>query len=267
MDLFRRMDEEHEAAIKEARAAEYAAPVLHSPLKVMSPLGQEQQQSTPPPPPPPPAAAAAVTTTTTTSSSSSSSPKQAERGGDVNTLTASHYDFSSPSLPLLLHPSAPPRIPREGYAVLLIVVSCKGIFCLSITISFIFLRVQFTDCGPAGRGVGPRASSGRDVRGHVGTALPSGYFARWRRLRSIVSLQGREHRHQQCDSTLQCSQSELGVLHCPCCAAVGWTECRGARTGSRRTAAGPVNPAADHNNFIVHVKSCCAHVFQRLKRW
>ncbi len=124
VDLFRRMDEEHEAAMKEARAAEYAAPVLHSPLKVMSLLGQEQH-STPPPP-----AAAPVTTTTATTTS----PKQAERSGDVNTLTASHYDFSSPSLPLLLHPNAPPRIPREGYAVLLIVVSWKVIFFFFLTI-------------------------------------------------------------------------------------------------------------------------------------
>eukprot|EP01032_Pedospumella_encystans_P007662 gene7662-9167_t len=107
VDLFRRMDEEHEALMKEARAAEYAAPVQHSPLKVVSSPGQEQ--STPPP------TGGPVTIAT--------SPKQAERGGDVNTLTASHHDFSSPSLPLLSHPSAPPRIPREGYAVLLIVIA------------------------------------------------------------------------------------------------------------------------------------------------
>jgi len=113
VDLFRRMDEEHEALMKEARAAEYAAPVQHSPLKVMSSPGQEQ--STPPPPPPPPPTEGPVTIAT--------SPKQTERGGDVNTLTASHHDFSSPSLPLSSHPSAPPRIPREGYAVLLIVIA------------------------------------------------------------------------------------------------------------------------------------------------
>ena len=117
VDLFRRMDEEHEALMKEARAAEYAAPVQHSPLKVMSPPGQEQST-----PLSPPATAAGGSVTI------AACPKQAERGGDVNTLTASHHDFSSPSLPLLSHPSAPPRIPKEGYAVLLIVVSWISFF-------------------------------------------------------------------------------------------------------------------------------------------
>jgi len=45
-----------------------------------------------------------------------------QKGGDVNTLV---YN-SSPSLPLLLRPSAPPRVPREGYAALLIVVSAPA---------------------------------------------------------------------------------------------------------------------------------------------